>query len=252
MMNITKDKLKAMKKTSSDDCIIYLSGPSSLDTPIELLRSKNIISVNGSTGYLQDNKIPVLAYIVCDGSFYEKNKSLFLKYSAYAEYTFISTDVLKRASEEEKKKLLETCFVLNELCQSRGGPGRKIRYALKSIINKEIFIQCSVSKKEKTIAFSTDICKGHFGSATVAFSALQLAISLNFMNIYFSGLDLNGKCERFYKENKPQPTNLPSDLDFILKSFSFFRKNNCSNIFNLSKKTSIPYEIIPFKNINEI
>lgn len=251
-MNITRDRLKTMGETSSEDCIIYLSGPSSLDTPLDLLHSKNIISVNGSTGYLQDNEIPVFAYIVCDGSFYERNKPLFIKYSEYAKYTFISTDVLKRASEEEKKKLLNTCFVLNDLCQSRGGPGRKIRYTLKSLINKDIFIKCSASKKEKTIAFSSDISKGHFGSATVAFSALQLAISLKFRNIYFSGLDLNGKCERFYKEHQPQPTTLPSDLEFILESFLFLRKNNHSNIFNLSKKTSIPYETIPFKSINEI
>ncbi|HBA1405491.1 TPA: 3-deoxy-D-manno-oct-2-ulosonate III transferase WaaZ, partial [Citrobacter koseri] len=83
-MKITRKELQLMKETTSDGCIIYLSGPSSLDTPLELLRAKSIISVNGSTGYLLENNIPVFAYIVSDGSFYEKNKSLFLKYSSYA------------------------------------------------------------------------------------------------------------------------------------------------------------------------
>lgn len=62
----------------------------------------------------------------------------------------------------------------------QGWSGRKIRYTIKSAINKNIFIKCSASRKEKVIAFSTDVYHGHFGSATVAFSALQLAITLKF------------------------------------------------------------------------
>ncbi|ENR8888294.1 3-deoxy-D-manno-oct-2-ulosonate III transferase WaaZ [Citrobacter koseri] len=251
-MKITRKELQVMKETVSDDCIIYLSGPSSLDTPLELLRAKSIISVNGSTGYLLENDIPVFAYIVCDGSFYEKNKTLFLKYSSYARYTFISNDVLKRANTSEKEQLLNTCFVLNDICKSRGGPGRKIRYTIKSAINRSVFIKCSASRKDKTIAFSTDIYHGHFGSATVAFSALQLAITLKFNNIFFSGLDLSGKFERFYSEAQPQPTTLPTDFDFILKSFVFLMKKHRGNIFNLSSKTAIPYEVIPFASAAEI
>lgn len=48
---------------------------------VELLRSKNVMAVNGSVGYLMDNKIPLLVYVVCDGSFYGINKNLFHKYS---------------------------------------------------------------------------------------------------------------------------------------------------------------------------
>ncbi|EOW0886125.1 3-deoxy-D-manno-oct-2-ulosonate III transferase WaaZ, partial [Citrobacter koseri] len=107
-------------------------------------------------------------------------------------------------------------------------------------------------RKEKTIAFSTDIYHGHFGSATVAFSALQLAITLKFNNIFFSGLDLSGKFERFYSEAQPQPTTLPTDFDFILKSFVFLMKKHRGNIFNLSSKTAIPYEVIPFASAVEI
>lgn len=251
-MKITHRELQTIRKTISDDCIIYLSGPSSLCTPLELLRSKSVISVNGSTGYLLDHNIPVLAYIVCDGSYYENNKNLFLKYSSYAKYTFISHDVIKRATPTEREKLLNTCFILNEFCGSRGGPGRKIRYTIKSAINKNIFIKCSASRKEKVIAFSTDVYHGHFGSATVAFSALQLAITLKFQKIYFSGLDMKGKCERFYSEGKPQPTTLPTDFDFILKSFTFLMKKHRGNVFNLSDKTAIPYEVIPFMSTDNI
>lgn len=251
-MDITRRELGKIEETTLEDCIIYLSGPSSLNTPSELLRTKSVIGVNGSMGHLLDNHIPAFAYVVCDGSFYEKNKSLFFKYSSYAKYTFISQNVLNRASTSEKKILQNTCYIFSDLCKSRGGLGRKLRYTIKSSFNKNIFIKCSASKKEKTIAFSTDVSYGQFGSATVAFSALQLAITLKFRKIYFSGLDMCGKCERFYSETNPQPTFLPVDFDFILKSFNFLMKNYSGEVFNLSNKTAIPYEVIPFISIKEL
>ncbi|MBJ8676837.1 3-deoxy-D-manno-oct-2-ulosonate III transferase WaaZ [Citrobacter freundii] len=245
-MDITHKKIEEIKQKKSSDCIIFLSGPTSLETPLKMLHSKSVVSVNGNAGYLMDNNIKIFAYVVCDGSFYLNNKEKFKKYTDYAEYTFISNDVLNKSHGPEKRDLLDKCFILNDICKSRGGPGRKLRYTIKSMINKNIFIKCSAKKKEKTIAFSTDISYGHFGSATVAFSALQIAITFGFERIVFSGLDLNGECERFYKEKHTQPTNLPNDFKYILESFTFLRKKYRNHIFNLSKNTAIPYEIIPF------
>lgn len=252
-MDITKEKLtNIINENTLEGCIIYLSGPSSLDTPLGLLRAKKVICVNGSAGHLLNNNIPVFIYVVCDGSFYANNKDLFTKYSSYAQYTFISEDVLARTDDCDREQLLKTCFLLKNFCKSRGGPGRKIRYKIKSITNKHLFIKCSISKNIKTIAFSTDVSYGHYGSATVAFSALQIAISLKFERIIFSGLDLNGSCERFYNEVNTQPTTLPSDFSFILNSFSFVHDNYHGEIFNLSPNTKIPYEVIPFISIEEI
>lgn len=251
-MIISKQKIDEMKNNISNDCIIYLSGPSSLETPIDLMNERCVFSVNGSAGYLIDNHIPIFAYIVCDGSFYNNCKDLFNKYSSYATYTFISEDVLNQAHGEEKETLINNCFILRDFCKSRGGLGRKIRYAIKSKFNNSIFIKCSAYRKVKTIAFSTDVSHGHFGSATVAFSALQIAISLKFNRIFFSGLDLNNKCKRFYNETRIQPTTLPSDLQFIIKSLSFLKEKFHGKIYNLSKKTSIPYDIIPFISTDDI
>lgn len=251
-MNITSKELQLIKNEALDDCIIYLSGPSSLHTPIDLLRSNSVIGVNGSAGFLLENEIPMLAYVVCDGSFYENNKSLFSKYSSYAQYTFISQDVFNRASPSEKKELASACFVLNDICTSRGGIGRKLKYSIKSAMDSDIFIKCSALRRYKTVAFSSDICKGHFGSATVAFTALQLAISLKFSRVFFSGLDMSGQCGRFYREGTPQPTSLPDDLQFITRSFSFLMNKHRGSVFNLSQETAIPYHVIPFADINHV
>lgn len=232
-----------------DNCMIYLSGPTSLETSIELLRSHSVIAVNGSAKQLINYEIPIFAYVVCDGSFYENNKELFTKYSNYAKFVFISENVLKHARPEERQDLIDSCYVLEDFCKSRGGLGRKIRYLIKSIINKNIYIKCSVSKRKKTLAFSTDVSQGHFGSATVAFSALQIAISIGFSKILFSGLDLTGKCKRFYAEDNIQPTALPNDVEFIIDSFVFAMDKHHSHVFNLSKNTAIPYSVIPFADI---
>ncbi|WP_336284230.1 3-deoxy-D-manno-oct-2-ulosonate III transferase WaaZ [Citrobacter arsenatis] len=251
-MEITKQKIDEIKKNLSNECIIYLSGPSSLQTPVDLMRSKSVLSVNGSAGYLIDNDVPIFAYVVCDGSFYKNCKDLFIKYSSYAKYTFISENVLEEANAEERELLINNCFILRDFCKSRGGLGRKIRYFIKSICNENIFIKCSKNRKVKTIAFSTDVSYGHFGSATVAFSALQIAITLRFKKIIFSGLDLNNLCERFYSEVRTQPTTLPSDLQYIIKSLSFLKEKYHGEIYNLSKKTAIPYNIIPFINMDDV
>lgn len=243
---------KIMENKISDDCIIYLSGPSSLDTPLSRMRDKNFICVNGSAGHLIDNNIPIFIYVVCDGSFYENNKDLFHKYSSYAQHTFISEDVIKRADSTEAEYLLNTCFLLKDICKSRGGIGRKIRYKIKTMTNRNLRIKCSAFRKVKTIAFSTNVTHGHFGSATVAFSALQIAISLKFERIIFSGLDLKGSCKRFYNEVNTQPTTLPADLSFILRSFSYVSSHYDGKIYNLSPQTAIPYDVIPFIKTEEV
>lgn len=229
-----------------------MSGPSALKTPFELLHSKSVIAVNGSAGYLMKKNIKLFAYVVCDGSFYENNKKAFHKFSRYAKHTFISEDVINHATPKEKKALLNSCFLLKSICKSRGGPGRKLRYFIKQIMNKDIFIKCSTSRRTKTIAFSTNVAHGHFGSATVAFSALQIAISLNFDRIFMSGLDLVGACPRFYNEKQIQPTNLPLDFEYILESFKFMKERYHCHIFNLSTETSIPYETLPFMDPHKL
>ncbi len=251
-MEIKRSILKSMKDNTSNDCIIYLSGPSSLDTPLDILASTCVIGVNGSVGHLIENAIPVFAYVVCDGSFYKNRKNLFYKYVKYARYTFISENVLEMATEEEKQTLLKSCYLLKDLCKSRGGPGRKIRYGFKTLTNSSVFIQCSFSKKNKIIAFSNDVSQGHFGSATVAFTALQIAITIGFERIIFSGLDLTGDCKRFYNDENEQPTNLPNDLTFILDSFSFAKDKIKSRVYNLSEKTAIPYDLIPYLDKNTL
>ncbi|HCD1934791.1 TPA: 3-deoxy-D-manno-oct-2-ulosonate III transferase WaaZ, partial [Escherichia coli] len=46
-----KDVENLIENKTSDDVIIFLSGPTSQKTPLSVLRTKDIIAVNGSVQY---------------------------------------------------------------------------------------------------------------------------------------------------------------------------------------------------------
>lgn len=51
------DVLQLIAKRTAEDCIIFLSGPTSRKTPLSLLRMKDVIAVNGSVQYLLNNNV---------------------------------------------------------------------------------------------------------------------------------------------------------------------------------------------------
>lgn len=59
-----KDVENLIENKTSDDVIIFLSGPTSQKTPLSVLRTKDIIAVNGSVQYLlSHNIVPFIMYL---------------------------------------------------------------------------------------------------------------------------------------------------------------------------------------------
>lgn len=59
-----KDVENLIENKTSDDVIIFLSGPTSQKTPLSVLRTKDIIAVNGSVQYLlSHNIVPFYMYL---------------------------------------------------------------------------------------------------------------------------------------------------------------------------------------------
>lgn len=103
-MLITHEILNGiMGERVSDDCIIYLSGPSSLDTPLEIMRSKSCICVNGSAGYLINNNIPVFLYVVCDGSFMKTIKTYFISIPPMLSIPLLVKMLLKELIQQRQR-----------------------------------------------------------------------------------------------------------------------------------------------------
>ncbi|HAG9528073.1 TPA: 3-deoxy-D-manno-oct-2-ulosonate III transferase WaaZ [Escherichia coli] len=225
-----KDVENLIENKTSDDVIIFLSGPTSQKTPLSVLRTKDIIAVNGSVQYLLSHNIVPFIYVLTDVRFLHQRRDDFYKFS--------------------QRSLVLRSFYRRE----KGGFIKKIKFNILSQIHKELLISVPLSKKGRLVGFCKDISFGYCSCHTIAFAAIQIAYSLKYARIICSGLDLTGNCSRFYDENNnPMPSELSKDLFKILPFFRFMRDNvEDINIYNLSDDTAISYDVIPFIKFQDI
>ena len=246
---------RLIKERSSDNVVIFLSGPTSRKTPLSLLRSRDVIAVNGSAAYLIDNGINPFIYTLTDARFLLQRRDDFYKFSRNSRFTIVNTDVYEEASEEDKKYLREHCLILRAFYKrEKGGFMKKLRLTLKSRLHKSLLIDVPWSKKARLVGFSKDIAKGYCSCHTVAYTAIQIAYSLQYAAIVCSGLDLTNTCRRFYDESaNPMPSELSNDLPKIVPFFRYMRENVTDiNIYNLSDDSAISHDIIPFIDADEV
>ncbi|EHB7666223.1 3-deoxy-D-manno-oct-2-ulosonate III transferase WaaZ [Escherichia coli] len=250
-----RDVENLIENKTSNDVVIFLSGPTSQKTPLSVLRKKDVIAVNGSAQYLLSHNIVPFIYVLTDVRFLHQRRDDFYKFSQRSRYTIVNVDVYEYASEEDKQYILNNCLVLRSFYRrEKGGFIMKIKFNILSRIHKEFLISVPFSKRGRLVGFCKDISLGYCSCHTVAFAAIQIAYSLKYARIICSGLDLTGSCSRFYSEDKnPMPSELSRDLVKILPFFCFMRENvKDINIYNLSDDTAIQYDIIPFMKTSEI
>ncbi|HEA3675683.1 TPA: 3-deoxy-D-manno-oct-2-ulosonate III transferase WaaZ [Escherichia coli] len=250
-----RDVENLIENKTSNDVVIFLSGPTSQKTPLSVLRKKDVIAVNGSAQYLLSHNIVPFIYVLTDVRFLHQRRDDFYKFSQRSRYTIVNVDVYEYASEEDKQYILNNCLVLRSFYRrEKGGFIKKIKFNILSRIHKEFLISVPFSKRGRLVGFCKDISLGYCSCHTVAFAAIQIAYSLKYARIICSGLDLTGSCSRFYSEDKnPMPSELSRDLVKILPFFCFMRENvKDINIYNLSDDTAIQYDIIPFMKTSEI
>lgn len=63
---------------TSDNAIIFLSGPTSRGTPLSLLQNNDVITVNGAAEYLLSNSITPFIYVLTDARFCYKDVMIFI------------------------------------------------------------------------------------------------------------------------------------------------------------------------------
>lgn len=234
---------------TSENVIIFLSGPTSRGTPLSLLRNNDVITVNGAAEYLLSNGITPFIYVLTDARFLLQRREDFYKFSRGSKFTFVNMDVYEAASEEDKCYMRAHCFIFRAFYKrEKGGLFKKLKLETLSRWNKKLLINVPVSKRGRLVGFSKDISFGYCSCHTVAYTAMQIAYSLGYDNTICSGLDITGSCARFYDEsNNPMPSELSKDLVKILPFFKFMRAQVPDfQIYNLSDDTAIGYDIIPF------
>lgn len=251
----TEDVNEIKRHKSSENCIIFLSGPSSLKTPLSLLAASDVIAVNGSARYLLENNIQPFLYVLTDSRFSLQRNDDFRDFIENSKYTIVNGEVYDRASPEDKRFIDDRGFVIRTLYQrEKGGLFKKLKFAVMTKLDDKILIDVPFSKKKRLKGFSLDITHGYCSCHTVAFAALQVAYSLGYKKIVHSGLDLVDTCARFYDEkHNQQPSELSRDLGKILPFYAFMRdKVPNINVYNLSETTAVSYDVIPFIAPHEV
>nr|WP_318383576.1 3-deoxy-D-manno-oct-2-ulosonate III transferase WaaZ [uncultured Enterobacter sp.] len=237
------------KQKQSKKAIIFLSGPTSLKTPVSLLQSHDVIAVNGSARYLLNNDVSPFIYVLTDARFLQQRGDDFRDFVSKSNFTIVNRDVYEAASEVDRKYLDEYCFVIKPLYKrEKGGVFKKLKLGMLSAFDKNILIQVPWSKRKRLAGFSLNITHGYCSCHTIAFTALQIAYTLGYEKIVYSGLDLTGSCSRFYDENNnPMPSELSNDLTKILPFYAFTRKILPDiPVYNLSDDSAVDRRYVPF------
>lgn len=73
-----KDVENLIESKTSDDVIIFLSGPTSQKTPLSVLQTRDVIAVNGSAQYLLSHNIIPYIYVLTDVRFYINGVMIFI------------------------------------------------------------------------------------------------------------------------------------------------------------------------------
>ncbi|WP_312239736.1 3-deoxy-D-manno-oct-2-ulosonate III transferase WaaZ [Pantoea sp.] len=243
------------ERVRAKNAIIFLSGPSAVKTPLELLASNDVIAVNGSACWLIDNNIRPFIYMVTDIRFITSRESDFERSVERSEYCVINEDVYAKASAERKKWLEERCYIIHELYKrEKAGPLKKLKFWLYCRQHPEVIMHVPASRKKRILGFSKDISVGYCNCKTVAYACMQMAYSLSYEKIICAGLDLSGSFTRFYDQSSASTlvTELQQDLDKILPLFTFMRKYINPPVYTLSLETSVPYDDIPLIELKQL
>ena len=116
-----KDVENLIESKTSDDVIIFLSGPTSQKTPLSVLQTRDVIAVNGSAQYLLSHNIIPYIYVLTDVRFLHQRRDDFYKFSQRSRYTIVNVDVYEHASEEDKRYILQNCLVLRSFYRREKG-----------------------------------------------------------------------------------------------------------------------------------
>lgn len=142
------------------------------------------------------------------------------------------------------------------LIRSSERPSTRLEHYLGVERDQAQRVRTLLSHRARDIGFSRDLDYGIFDVRTVAFIALQVAYHhLGFTEIYLAGVDLNAQAPRFYERRSGprSPCGLDEHLhNRILPGLRVMQEVMAAEgrqVFNLSRTSRIPAELIPLADL---
>ncbi len=161
------DVLQLIAKRTAEDCIIFLSGPTSRKTPLSLLRMKDVIAVNGSVQYLLNNNVKPFLYLLTDVRFLHRRREDFYNFSCNSQFTIVNLDVYEQASVDDQKYIEENCLIIRSFYRREKGLLKKIKFNILKRVHKALLISVPLRKEGDWLDF-----------ARISASGIALAILL--------------------------------------------------------------------------
>ncbi len=245
--------LARLRRSRSGPVIIFASGPSAADFPLERYGHVPTMAVNGSIVRFAELGIRPLFYLCDDRGFVMDRLTLAVQGVSLAEHAGLGLDALKTllgmAPECLEGRSVHLMQRVNRPLE--GEPLSNRRYAWR--VRNDPDIECGFSlfrQKPNRIGFSRDLTKGYFGSRTIPYAGLQLAHHLGFDRVFLVGLDLTPAPGRFYERGADAvPSRLDDDYDdYILPSFELMARRVAGpgfRVYNLSAGSRLPSHLVP-------
>lgn len=183
------DVLQLIAKRTAEDCIIFLSGPTSRKTPLSLLRMKDVIAVNGSVQYLLNNNVKPFLYLLTDVRFLHRRREDFYNFSRNSQFTIVNLDVYEQASVDDQKYIEENCLIIRSFYRrEKGGFLKKLNLISSSGFIKHYLFQFLFRKEGDWLDFARISASGIALAILLLIPLFKLPIPLSMVVLYVLGL----------------------------------------------------------------
>jgi KDO transferase-3 len=240
------------------NCFIIASGPSLAEIDLTQISQYDTISLNCAIRKFTEINLKPTHCIIVDHRVFERQWGCVEASILSGANCFFSYEGLSRICEHNPSLLTHNNIYLIESASRKYGVARPSKAFCKDNfpLDSDFLIDASLTDFARSIGFSCNLEKGLFSGKTVATWAVQLAYCLGYRQLYIIGMDLGGTGKKhFYQDqNHPAPDFLKDYEPHIRACFELARqasKEKLFAIYNLSKDSTLPHEIIPKIDIKE-
>lgn len=236
----------------SGACFTIATGPSLADVDLNRVTSFETISLNCAIKKFTEANLKPTHCIIVDHRVFE-NQWACVKDSIHSGANcFFSYVGLSRICEREPELLkFGNIYLIESISRKFGIPRASQIECQNSFFNDpEIFVDAKLPELCRSVGFSIDLKKGLFSGKTVATWAVQLGVALGYQQNFILGMDLGGTGKNhFYTEvNNKLPDFMRDYEPYIRVCFEQAKRASMAtgfDVYNLSKDSTLPHEIIP-------
>lgn len=247
-----------LKKKFSGDCFTVATGPSLAEFDLGQISQFDTISLNCAIKKFKEANLVPTHSIIIDRRVFENQWDCVKDSILSGANCFFSYVGLSRVCEQDPELLkLGNIYLIESISRKFGVARPSKSVCLTNFSNDpEVFIDEKLPDLCRSIGFSSNLEKGVFSGKTVATWATQLAVALGYRQNFIIGMDLGGTGKKhFYADGAGKPPDFMRDYEpYIRVCFEQAKRAslaNSFNVYNLSKDSTLPHEIIPKLSIEE-